>query len=57
VLGEPYSGTYYQQVTVKASTPDCKFSYTFRMTPENPVVHFLTFDFVVWPIRDLPVEG
>jgi len=54
VIGEPYVGTYYQQISFKAKTTDCRYSYTFTKIDQSSS---LNFNFVVWPKRDPPVEG
>jgi len=54
LVGEPYTGTYYQQIVLKAKTPDCKLSTSFKKLDETSS---LNFNFIVWATRVPPVEG
>jgi hypothetical protein len=47
-------GTYYQQVSVRAITPECEFSYTFKKIDLSAE---MTFKFIVLPDREPEVQG
>jgi len=60
VIGEPFMNQYYQQVSLKANTPDCRWSVTFldaHSLAEADLIPYVAFEFIVLPLRDPPVEG
>jgi hypothetical protein len=56
MVGDVFKGTYYQQFTMRASTPDCSWMYTFQ-TADTANEDTMTFHFLVNPVREPPVEG
>jgi len=54
VVGEPYEGIYFQQIQVRAATPNCKFALKFEKIDKSAS---LTFNFSVWPKAEPEVQG
>lgn len=55
MIGTPFRDeNLYQQVSLKATTPDCRWSYTLLNEEQDKKV---TFEFIVWPMREPTHEG
>jgi hypothetical protein len=53
-VSEPIKNEYYQQVSLKAITPNCRWSY--KLDHSDGVSH-IAFNFIVWPEKEAPVNG
>jgi hypothetical protein len=53
-VSEPIKNEYYQQVSLKAISPNCRWSY--KLDHSDGVSH-IAFDFIVWPEKEAPVNG
>jgi hypothetical protein len=47
---EPFREEFYQQVSLRAKTPDCRWSFMFE---NNEKTHSFTLEFIVFPIREI----
>jgi len=50
LVDTPYKDQYYSQMTLKATTPDCRLSHTFGEDDAN--ILNMMFEFIVWPSRE-----
>jgi hypothetical protein len=47
LVDTPYKDSYYAQMTLKATTADCRFAYSFGADVETTPTFM--FEFIVWP--------
>jgi hypothetical protein len=46
-IGEPFSNEFYQQVILKAKTPNCRWKYTLYNAEDSD--QWISFEFIVMP--------